>query len=219
MAIEFHCSSCQSRLRTPDDAAGKAARCPNCGSIEPIPQQSLPDLAPSNTGGAVDILDQAREEAFFPASGQLKQEWNNPYAGPSSLPPNQPVPYGGFYYQPTRESARQKLMAPAIVLIVLSSLGLVFCLLGFAGFIVEVANNQFDEDSVGGAIVLGVFGGLAMITLIGSISMLRMRGYALSLIGAIASILMGLGCCLLPAGIGIWALIVLVDPHVKRFFH
>ncbi len=218
MAIEFHCSSCQSRLRTLDDAAGKAARCPNCGSIEPIPPQSQSDLGLSNIGGAADSLDQAREETFFPASGQLKQEYKNPYAGPSSLPLNQPVPSGGIY-QPTRESARLKLMAPAIVLIVLSSLGLVFCLIGFAVFIVELANNQFNEDSVGGAIGLGVFGGLAVTTLIGSISMLRMRGYALSLIGAIASIVMGLLCCLLPAGIGIWALIVLVDPHVKRFIH
>ena len=37
MPIEFRCTQCQRLLRTGDDAAGKQARCPECGAIVPVP--------------------------------------------------------------------------------------------------------------------------------------------------------------------------------------
>lgn len=37
MAIEFSCGQCGKQLRTPDEAAGKSARCPECGAVTRIP--------------------------------------------------------------------------------------------------------------------------------------------------------------------------------------
>jgi uncharacterized membrane protein len=37
MAIEFRCSSCDRLLRVPDEAAGKRAKCPQCGVVLSIP--------------------------------------------------------------------------------------------------------------------------------------------------------------------------------------
>lgn len=40
MSIEFRCQSCSRILRTPDESAGKKARCPQCGAIVDIPLAS-----------------------------------------------------------------------------------------------------------------------------------------------------------------------------------
>ncbi|HND52264.1 MAG TPA: hypothetical protein PLV92_07700 [Pirellulaceae bacterium] len=45
MPIEFRCNGCQKLLRTPDESAGKKARCPDCGAIVDVPLTS---------GGAAD---------------------------------------------------------------------------------------------------------------------------------------------------------------------
>lgn len=37
MAIEFRCTGCSKLLRTPDESAGKNAKCPHCGAIVPVP--------------------------------------------------------------------------------------------------------------------------------------------------------------------------------------
>ena len=37
MPIEFRCTSCQKLLRTPDESAGKKAKCPHCGAFVDIP--------------------------------------------------------------------------------------------------------------------------------------------------------------------------------------
>lgn len=52
MSIEFRCTSCQKLLRTPDETAGKQAKCPECGTIVPIPESSTTgyDVAPSEIG-------------------------------------------------------------------------------------------------------------------------------------------------------------------------
>jgi DNA-directed RNA polymerase subunit RPC12/RpoP len=44
MPIEFHCAGCQKQLRVQDDAAGKRARCPQCGAIVEVPSAKSADL-------------------------------------------------------------------------------------------------------------------------------------------------------------------------------
>jgi phage FluMu protein Com len=42
--IEFQCAQCGKTLRTPDDSAGKQAKCPECGSLTSVPvPQTTPD--------------------------------------------------------------------------------------------------------------------------------------------------------------------------------
>jgi phage FluMu protein Com len=49
MAIEFRCTGCQKLLRTADETAGKQAKCPQCGTIVPIPTPSSAAAEPPPT--------------------------------------------------------------------------------------------------------------------------------------------------------------------------
>jgi len=48
--ITFRCSGCQNEIETPDDYAGRTARCPTCGKTIRVPQKEprtdLPELGP-----------------------------------------------------------------------------------------------------------------------------------------------------------------------------
>jgi hypothetical protein len=81
MPIEFECPSCRSRIRTPDEAAGKKARCPNCQQISPVPLNS--SGAPlGNLGNSTTPLPSTQSPVWSPA--------NNPPGPPTA--PQQPKP-------------------------------------------------------------------------------------------------------------------------------
>ena len=50
MPIEFPCTSCGRLLRTPDETAGRQAKCPSCGSVQPIPGTGETPSPPSAAG-------------------------------------------------------------------------------------------------------------------------------------------------------------------------
>lgn len=84
MPIEFRCTGCTKLLRTPDESAGKKARCPDCGTIVDVPAASVPpppstppSTPPSSPGG-------------FTPSGPFG---GSNAGGPTSPPPSQP--FGG----------------------------------------------------------------------------------------------------------------------------
>jgi hypothetical protein len=94
MPIEFRCPSCSKLLRTPDESAGKKAKCPQCGTIVDVPTSAgagfsppLPSGEPSPFGGqgpadfSTDPFAGIPPSKSFPAgaAGPL-----NPYAAPSS---------------------------------------------------------------------------------------------------------------------------------------
>lgn len=76
MPIEFECPSCRSRIRTPDEAAGKKARCPNCKEISPVPLSSSAPLG--NLGNSTTSLPSAQPTAWSPP--------NNPVSSSPSAP-------------------------------------------------------------------------------------------------------------------------------------
>ncbi len=71
MPIEFQCPTCRKLLRVPDAAAGKQAKCPECGAIANVPSQSA---APNDDAGP----SSPSENPFDAAT--------NPYAAPG-VPP------------------------------------------------------------------------------------------------------------------------------------
>src|SRR5262245_12454820 len=75
MAIEFRCVQCQKLLRVGDDAAGKKARCPDCGTIQE---------ARGNTGGNIG----GSLTGFSPKSDSFSSPSANPSA--NTIPPTQP---------------------------------------------------------------------------------------------------------------------------------
>lgn len=89
--IEFTCSKCGSLLRVPDEALGKAAKCPNCQNVEDVRPQNArpPEIAPEPpfTAPPSEVFGIPRDvsrpkndfEAKFRDSG-------NPYQPPAYAP-------------------------------------------------------------------------------------------------------------------------------------
>jgi phage FluMu protein Com len=90
MAIEFRCTQCSKLLQTPDDTAGKHAKCPVCGTIVQIPAAGTVAPEPSSGGmggGMPPSSPDGGASPFAPAS--------QPIPGPDSLNPYQsPAAYG-----------------------------------------------------------------------------------------------------------------------------
>jgi hypothetical protein len=86
MTIEFHCPECNKRLRAPDEAAGKRAKCGGCGKVVSIPQaESPPDAGISPP------------DDWDPPARTAKESDYNPYATPQSgfdAPPQFEAPLG-----------------------------------------------------------------------------------------------------------------------------
>jgi hypothetical protein len=81
----------------------------------------------------------------------------------------------------------------------------------------DILNIYVYGGYTGGA--LGLL--TSLLILLGGIQMLRMRSYGLALFSAILAAvpcLSGSACCCLGEGIGIWALVVLLNPEVRAAF-
>lgn len=94
MPIEFRCHQCGKLLRVGDETAGKQAKCPSCGAVQPIPAAApSPELPSPPPGASAGNPFGATPNAGFGAPPPSYQT-ENPYASPpSSLLP----PAGPFY--------------------------------------------------------------------------------------------------------------------------
>lgn len=97
MSIEFRCSQCGKLLRTGDDTAGMQARCPECGSVMPIPTGG-----PSSAAAGIEPQASTMMSSPVPPPPPPPgQDDENPYQSPGAYPttPVGPPPPGSF--QPT----------------------------------------------------------------------------------------------------------------------
>lgn len=78
MPIEFNCSGCSKLLRTPDESAGKKAKCPQCGAIVDVPAGAVEGVTPAPVAPPA-----AAVSPFGPAPRAAESEQLNPYASPS----------------------------------------------------------------------------------------------------------------------------------------
>lgn len=89
MPIEFRCPGCAKLLRTPDESAGKKAKCPQCGAIADVPLLSadvsdpFPSSSPPAEREAAGYVysDFAPRRDSFPGTDMA-----NPYASPVAAP-------------------------------------------------------------------------------------------------------------------------------------
>lgn len=232
MAIEFNCPKCQARIRTPDETAGKAAKCPKCSGIVNIPGAGPAAGNPLGAGqynplGAgpqnpLGVRPTAAPNPFGDSSSGFGPPPLNPYASPAPA-----ASMGSYYGRNYRDAARQMLLVPAICLIVFAGLGLVFMAFAAIGFFAAPDGIPPPGDQPGEAagyygFIIGYFtvGLLSrLVQLAGAIAMLRVRGYSLAMAGAIAAIVpCDVYCCLFCAPLGIWSLIMLNKPEVKAGF-
>ncbi len=80
MPIEFRCTECGKLLRTPDDAAGKQAKCPACGALVAVPE---PAAAPPPPPPELPGSPFGEKPGYAPQPGPV-----NPYASPAAHAPS-----------------------------------------------------------------------------------------------------------------------------------
>ncbi len=86
MVIEFRCTKCGSLLRTPDETAGKMAKCPTCENVLPIPQTST-------AGGPPPVQPPGGNPFAAPAAPNFPPASDNPYQSPAAAPPGAAIDY------------------------------------------------------------------------------------------------------------------------------
>ncbi len=160
---------------------------------------------------------------------------NYPYPPP---PPGGAPPWGGGQYgmppggppvDPNK--ARSMVSGPAIALIVVAAIGMLFQLgsilmhvLGAGLGVLGVAGGNNDAF---GSLFSGVFGlvfnGFAFVlggvVIYGALKMKELQNYPLAMASAIIALVPCTSpCCVLGLPIGIWALVVLLNQEVKGAF-
>jgi hypothetical protein len=241
--ITFACPGCQRTINAPASLAGKKVKCPHCqsvlvvGSGQPAAPQSTP--SPSGLqplGGADDLF------ADLPAAPQLAPAPLSPASNPLGYTPSaaplgampgpnpyaSPNPYAPAtgYGTPAASGQRAplKLMIPAIAMIAIAVLTIgAVAVTGLNAFFTPVPDRFAGPDG-GTAYRIGQLIGFVFSVLInigviaGGVQMIRLRGFDTARGGAVAACvpLCSLLCLNMP--FGIWALIVLYQPDVKRLF-
>ncbi len=142
---------------------------------------------------------------------------------------------GGPTPDERKKGAAGRVLGPAVALIVVAGIGLlmqVFSLLltAFTGGLGDTSLPMEGMENVpaflaplySGAIsmatnVVGI--GVAVLVLVGAIRMLKLRNWGLALaVSILAMVPLVSPCCTLGLPIGIWALVVLGNEHVKSAF-
>ena len=213
MPIEFSCSQCKAILRTADDTAGKAARCPQCGNFENIP---FPDQ--DSASGELPPSRESEPEFHEPVKPAPERPAENPYAvQPSPYAQATPDEPNWNIGPPARPAIRSRLMPPAITVLVLSCVTILVVGISSVGGVIAVLENGLAED----VIALILCGGVILcngVAVAGSITMLQMRNHGLCVLGMICAILGSACCWFLTSGFAIWGLVVLMQPDVKDSF-
>lgn len=213
MPIEFRCTQCQRLLRTQDDAAGKQARCPECGTIlvVPAPESALPPLGswPSQEVGSTQSPTAAEAASPYPSGPAYTKGAGFPSAE------------GDLYAY-----ALGRVAAPATGLIVVGTLGLILNVLGImlhlvGGLAAAGPRNPDLLVPTGIGVIAGFVASLlAILVVAGGLKMKNLENRGLAMAAAIIALIPCTSpCCLLGVPFGIWALVVLGDPRVRPAFH
>ena len=211
MPEQVRCPSCNAMLRVPDSLLGRNVKCPKCATTfvaeleEPAePEGIVPEPRPS--GRRSRVPDDAGDEQFPPDEDEDRPRRRR---------------------RSRSAAAESAVSGPAVALMVSSALGMV-CNIGYLIFrlLSEVLvsapqlTNQpgymFGFITAITAAVLGVL--MSIVVLIGAVKMKKLQNYGFALTSSILSILSPTCCCILGLAFGIWGLVVLNNPDVKRAF-
>jgi len=125
-----------------------------------------------------------------------------------------------------RAEAATRVFVPAMFILVVSALSFLgaACFLVFLTVMLLVEPPRNQPDDIIGVVVLfggcGVFLVMRGIIAVGAILMARMRLYPLAITVAVMQIMpMCSFCWMLEMALGIWALIILLQPEVREAFY
>lgn len=205
MPIQITCPACRQTLRVPDELIGQMVKCPSClsefaASLEPQTVQLDPGIRPAELGPPVR-LPPLPEQVY-------EDEWNEDIE----------LRRHGV----DRDHARSQVFPPATGLIATSAIGFLLGLLLLTLGITTVDDAQTPHDKAMALRSL-IQGPIAMVSsvviLLGGISMMRLKNHGLATASAVmAMIPCTSACCLIGLPIGIWAMLTLTKPEIKRAF-
>lgn len=241
MPINFPCSNCQRTIRVPDGSEGKKTKCPKCQEIQripdsasasppPTPSSPLGDLGGESSSGGDSLWDSLEKDNASSSTGGSSNPFGdspdsfggvapNPYASPSAT--SSPV---------SRNSARGKIMGPAIALLVVVGLGMLLFLVQYGVQIADldnlVADARLDNKAQETGFYIGFFGAgilcllCGIITIAGMIRALQVRNYGLVMTAFILAMLPCTSSCLCIFALpfSIWGIVVLNDKSVSAAF-
>ncbi|MGL6097170.1 MAG: MJ0042-type zinc finger domain-containing protein [Fimbriiglobus sp.] len=219
MAIST-CPHCSARLSIGSDLIGEEVECGSCGRTFVARTKSAPVSEPDDVS---PFRMQETSEPDFPEDN--REEKQRPGRRRRSRRDRHAEDY---------EDGVRTCRPAAIGLVVACTIGLLFRLfdlfliitdgngaMGFAGGGggAGAGGGPPDPDfELGSMIGAGAAILMTPIAFVGAIQMLRMKSYGFAMTAAVLSVIPCTGCCCLNMPMGIWAVVVLVDPVVRRAF-
>ena len=207
--IDFVCPHCQQRLNVPASNAGKEIRCPSCSLLFEVPSESRISAEPLRT----------------------RSRSPEPDADPYEDPPRDEDDDYRIGHRRRATSNGGRATGPAICMLVVAGIGFLVNLFGCVYALVgpNPANDpnlppewQAILKDLHGPITSGgqgFFALLSLLTVFGSIQMLRKKTWGLGLAACVLSMInIGNCCCLLGLPFGLWAMMALLDSDVKDAF-
>ncbi|MHC4177836.1 MAG: Yip1 family protein [Planctomycetota bacterium] len=222
--IEFRCTGCSKLLRTAAHTAGKHAKCPECGTIVPVPEPGTRPLEETlpHPGRAAPPSEEVGTPFAPGGETAAAGDPENPYAAPTQYgqPPSRP-------FAASDAMAANRVAGPAIALIVTGALGVAAQLLALAVNLIQMGGGlpAGGQGPMPMAVPAGVNVASAMIGMIlyivvimGAVKMKNLESYGFAMAASIIAMLPCSCCCLLGLPFGIWSLVVLSDAGVKAAF-
>ncbi len=235
MPIEFRCDQCGQLLRTPDDSAGKSAKCPACGAVRQVPTHDATIINAEEVEGTSEGGAPGQAPGYGPGYGGDYGPGPAPggYGGYPPPPPGYgPAPYPGDQTPP-----EVRVRAPGMALMIWGGVGCLFSLVTLINLWSTqeiVGIEQFQEMATAMGTELDTkllfssqmfFSVLSVaingLIFFGGMRMRLLRNYYLAMTAAILALIpCWVPCCfgLIGMAIGIWALVVLTNSEVKNAF-
>jgi hypothetical protein len=192
--------------------------CPQCGKTLEAPHP-LPSLAKCPFCASVFTPSRPAE-----SPPPLPVQTQSPYLSPGV--PTMPAA--------AASSAGNRLTGPAVALLVTGVLWTGFATLNWVGSFnqnqqvpplpIFQQNPELKKNFEAGIKIAPkiswIFIVMGLLVILGAVQMLRRRGYAMAITGSIVVMLPCSPCCItfLPLAFGIWSLVVLFNPEVRRVF-
>ncbi len=226
------CPDCSKNLRVPDHLLGKVVKCPSCGTTFTANAASDQDApAEEEPAKPAPRRRQDDEEAISEKPRSRRRDDEDDEDRPRRRSRNEPEDSDEDDFEEEarprkrgrrRRAAAAAVMAPAIALLIIGILGILYGLANVAvvltGF--GVAPAQQNKPGFMTGMYIGAFVSLiwGIVVTLGGVKTMTLKSRGSAMTGAIFALLPCNPCCLAGLPIGIWALVVMNRSDVKDAF-
>lgn len=218
-----NCPSCERKVKVPETLMGKKVKCPSCGTVFTAAPAAPAGFDPLEQDPYI-FKEEQKEEEPVRKRKRVPDDEDDEEEGDEEPEEREPKPRR---IRPKRVGDLSALKAPAITLLVVGILSLLFNLWMLFGLMRARSqpmparpdlNAQQQEiykktyDLIMGPIgfpVGGICTLFSILTILGSIMMLQGKMRGLALAGSIVAMFNFCGCCVFGIPFGIWALVAL----------